>query len=434
MSKHALKLQLSSLDWLTLDALVGACSIWIGFKLTPYVETGLQNTHHVSLMTGVILFSILLSCTSHIVGLQDTNAPNDTWFTVSRSIFSVSLAIVGLAFVVNVVLYEQLGRYILAQAAFLSFGGLFAGRLILRHKDLAHRNIGLLGTIEDKLLLTKALNEVSNSIVFSVETINELQVALNTTSINYLIIAPSKEIYASNHILEWQQRGLVVASFASFMENSLSRIPSSHLTIQWFLDAKFQRQNTLYTHLKRLLDVIVGASGLICAAPFIIVFSILLKFGGTVFYSQARVGRNGQIFKIWKLRSMQDDAEKTGAQWAQKNDRRVTKLGKFLRKTRFDETPQFWNILRGDMSLIGPRPERPEFIVQLSKEIPFYNQRHVIRPGLTGWAQINYPYGASVEDAAKKLQFDLYYVKHASVLLDLQIILRTVGVIMKGSR
>jgi lipopolysaccharide/colanic/teichoic acid biosynthesis glycosyltransferase len=156
--------------------------------------------------------------------------------------------------------------------------------------------------------------------------------------------------------------------------------------------------------------------------------AIKLESRGPVFYSQIRSGLHNRSFKILKLRSMRTDAEKDGPKWAAAKDSRVTRIGSILRRTRLDEVPQFWNILRGEMSLVGPRPE------QLAEQIPYYQQRHLVKPGLTGWAQINYPYGATIEDALCKLRYDLYYIKHASVGLDLQIALRTIGVAMKGSR
>jgi lipopolysaccharide/colanic/teichoic acid biosynthesis glycosyltransferase len=151
-----------------------------------------------------------------------------------------------------------------------------------------------------------------------------------------------------------------------------------------------------------------------------------------VFYKQTRVGKDGEPFLIYKFRSMGIDAEKNGAQWADKNDVRVTRVGGFIRKYRLDELPQLYNIFRGDMSFVGPRPERPEFVDKLVHEVPFYSQRHNVKPGLAGWAQLNYPYGASVEDAMEKLKYDLYYVKHQSFLLDILVLVRTVEVVLFG--
>lgn len=156
------------------------------------------------------------------------------------------------------------------------------------------------------------------------------------------------------------------------------------------------------------------------------------KTGASVFYKQVRVGKNGEPFSIYKFRSMGVDAEKNGAQWADKNDMRVTRVGGFIRKYRLDELPQLYNVFRGDMSFVGPRPERPEFVEQLDKQIPFYAKRHSVKPGLAGWAQLNYPYGASVEDAEGKLKYDLYYVKHKSFLLDMLVLIRTIEVVLFG--
>jgi lipopolysaccharide/colanic/teichoic acid biosynthesis glycosyltransferase len=151
-----------------------------------------------------------------------------------------------------------------------------------------------------------------------------------------------------------------------------------------------------------------------------------------VFYKQERVGKDGKLFNILKFRSMRPDAEKDGAKWATKNDNRVTGIGNFIRKYRIDELPQLLNVIKGEMSFIGPRPERPQFVQQLIKEVPYYNQRHNVKPGLAGWAQLNYPYGASVNDSLEKLKFDLYYVKHQSLLLDILILIRTVEVVLFG--
>ncbi|MBI5850015.1 MAG: TIGR03013 family PEP-CTERM/XrtA system glycosyltransferase [Planctomycetes bacterium] len=189
---------------------------------------------------------------------------------------------------------------------------------------------------------------------------------------------------------------------------------------------------------KRLIDVVVSLVGLSLSLPICLLAAILIKLDskGPVFFSQERVGENGQTFFVHKLRTMRTDAEAAGPQWATKNDARVTRVGRVLRVARIDEIPQMLNVLTGRMSFVGPRPERPVFVEELSRKIPYYPLRHTVKPGLTGWAQVNHPYGASVEDAAEKLRYDLYYVKNISPLFDLNIILRTVGVILfgKGAR
>ncbi|MEE9330280.1 MAG: exopolysaccharide biosynthesis polyprenyl glycosylphosphotransferase [Parvularculaceae bacterium] len=199
-------------------------------------------------------------------------------------------------------------------------------------------------------------------------------------------------------------------------------------------DSPVVRGDALILGAKRLLDVICSLALLAFMLPLLIITSIVIRVDspGPVFYKQSRVGKNGKLFNVIKFRSMRLDAEKTGAQWATKSDPRVTRVGRFIRKTRIDEIPQAWNVLIGEMSFVGPRPERPEFTRKLDQQIPFYNDRHLVKPGLTGWAQVNYPYGASVEDAFEKQRLDLYYMKNFSLLLDLFIIIRTLRVAVKG--
>ena len=188
----------------------------------------------------------------------------------------------------------------------------------------------------------------------------------------------------------------------------------------------------MYTFTLRVIDVIVSLLGIavfIIISPLIILGNIFAN-RGPLFYTQERVGIQGKTFKIYKLRSMIKNAETEGAVWAQKNDTRITSFGKFLRNTRLDESPQFFNILKGDMSLIGPRPERPEFVKDLEEKIPFYAIRHVIRPGLTGWAQVNYPYANTIEEQETKLRYDLYYIKQRNTFLDFKILIKTITTVL----
>ena len=185
---------------------------------------------------------------------------------------------------------------------------------------------------------------------------------------------------------------------------------------------------------KRMLDLSFSIILAISTLPLMLLTAIAIKLdsAGPALYSQERVGENGRVFKIYKFRSMRSDAETGTPVWARDKDDRITRVGRFIRKTRLDELPQLWNVMRGDMSFVGPRPERPFFVEQLAREIPFYLQRHALRPGLTGWAQVKYQYGSTVEDAMEKLRYDLYYIKHLSVFFDLTIVLDTVKVILFG--
>lgn len=218
-------------------------------------------------------------------------------------------------------------------------------------------------------------------------------------------------------------------NLTNFYEKIIGKIPLMLLEKNWFLENLNGRHKNNFEIIKRFIDLFAAIFFGLISLLFIplIIIAIKLESKGKIIYQQERVGLNEKIFKVYKFRTMQENAEQNGAVWASANDPRITKIGKLLRKTRLDEVPQFLNIIIGNMSFVGPRPERPEFVEQLKQEIPFYNERHLIKPGLTGWAQINYPYGASVADAKEKLQYDLFYIKNQSVSLDISIILKTIN-------
>ena len=221
-----------------------------------------------------------------------------------------------------------------------------------------------------------------------------------------------------------------------FYEKFLGRIPSKKLDQSWLVRLDLRFRNPIGLRLKRLLDLSVAVVGLLVSFPllFIALVFIVLESGFPSFFKQQRTGFLGRPYTLFKLRTMKVDAEKSGAKWAVEGDRRVTRVGSFLRKWRIDEIPQFWNVLKGDMSVVGPRPERPEFQEELNKEIPHWNCRHLVKPGLTGWAQIRFRYASDSESSEEKLAYDLYYIKNASIILDIQIILSTLRSVAKGSR
>ena len=237
-------------------------------------------------------------------------------------------------------------------------------------------------------------------------------------------------------LLQYKLEGLQYYNYLEFYETYENKLPISHLSPKWFLEnTGFEiYHNNFNLKAKRLLDLLFALLIGIFAAPIIVLAAIIVKLEskGPVFFIQERIGEGNKKFNIVKFRSMTTDAEKDGPQWASKNDNRVTKFGKIMRATRIDELPQLWNVLRGEMSFVGPRPEREYFIQQLEKEIPYYNLRHTVKPGLTGWAQVMYPYGASVEDAYRKLQYDLYYIKHHSIPFDVKVLLKTVTIVIFG--
>jgi sugar transferase (PEP-CTERM system associated) len=229
--------------------------------------------------------------------------------------------------------------------------------------------------------------------------------------------------------------GVAIEECASFYEKLTGRVSLDMMRPSWLIFSSRARQARLSAVLRALFHRGVALIGALVSLPIALLTAALIKLDskGPVLYSQERVGKNGRAFRVYKFRSMRTDAEKDGPVWASKaGDARTTRVGRVIRKIRVDEIPQFWNILRGEMNFVGPRPERPHFVSQLAEEIPFYEQRHLIPPGLTGWAQIKYPYGASIEDARQKLQYDLYYIKNQSLLLDAVILFETVKTILFG--
>lgn len=237
-------------------------------------------------------------------------------------------------------------------------------------------------------------------------------------------------------LMQKKMHGFAILTITQFYEQILRKIPIDLVNLKDLIfESGFELTSRMFLQrVKRVSDILLSLLIFLLSWPFIFICGWLhkLESPGPIFYSQIRTGHHGEIFKIYKLRSMRTDAESNGAVWAQENDPRITKIGKFIRLTRIDELPQLWNVFKGDMSFIGPRPERPEFNVSLAEQIPFYDLRHSVRPGLTGWAQVRYPYGASVEDAKEKLQYDLYYIKNYSLLLDLEILVKTVQVVVFG--
>lgn len=236
-------------------------------------------------------------------------------------------------------------------------------------------------------------------------------------------------------VLPCLRRGCRVTNEAIFYEKATGQISVDDINPHWFLFADLQVHCQRKQAIKRVFDLLTSVVGLAVSAPLLPVIALLIKLddGGPIFYSQDRVGQNGKPFRVYKFRTMRVDAEGDGSVWAVRNDPRCTRVGRLLRRTRLDELPQLFNVLCGQMSLVGPRPERPDLVVSLNEQIPYFNERHLVKPGLTGWAQINFRYASTVDDAKRKLQYDLYYVKHMSIELDLMILLRTFGVFVRGA-
>jgi sugar transferase (PEP-CTERM system associated) len=255
------------------------------------------------------------------------------------------------------------------------------------------------------------------------------------TSIDRIVIAldDRRGELPVDGLLSMRFRGVTIEEVGSVLERLTGKLQLDGLRPSDLLFCEGFRMKPSQQFLLRIASTLVAAIGLILFLPLFpfVVLLVRLSSPGPVFFRQERVGLNGKIFNVYKFRTMVVNAEAEGAQWAQKNDPRVTRMGQFMRKTRLDEVPQLWNVLRGDMSFVGPRPERPEFVSWLAQELPFYDVRNMIRPGLTGWAQIRYGYGATLEQSREKLAYDLYYVKHQTLGLDLLIMFETIKTILR---
>jgi exopolysaccharide biosynthesis polyprenyl glycosylphosphotransferase len=300
---------------------------------------------------------------------------------------------------------------------------------ILLKSDPNYRIIAFIDVCDSDSIIKPDLKKLT---VLSLDAVNNL-------NISEIIItaAGSRKIDKATytHLLRIRERGFSVKNYIQVYEELTNKLLIQNYDKDfrhYFPFSEVSTDNRLYLAFQRITDIlfsVIGLCGFVLLLPIVLIANMIGN-RGPLMYSQERIGQHGTSFMIYKLRSMVVNAEENGAVWATKNDVRVTKFGRFLRKTRIDELPQFYNILKGEMSVIGPRPERQFFIDQLSKEIPFYETRNIIKPGLTGWAQVNTEYGATVSESLEKLQYDLYYIKHRGVFIDLQIIKKTLSTVI----
>jgi len=303
-------------------------------------------------------------------------------------------------------------------------------REVLDRPDAGYRIVGFVGTDAD--LLGKSL--INPRVIGMTE---ELDAIVKREHIDRIVVAMGERRgqLPTNKLLQLSLAGQVnIEEGASFYERITGRVSLNMVRPSWLIFSGRGRSTKISEVSRNVVHWLVALIGAILSLPIVLVTAVLIKLEskGPVFYKQERVGKNGRVFVLAKFRSMRVDAEESGPVWASKKDTRTTRVGRIIRKIRVDEIPQFWNILKGEMSFVGPRPERPHFVSQLAEEIPFYEQRHLIAPGLTGWAQIKYPYGASIEDARQKLQYDLFYIKNHGLFLDAIIMFETIKIILFG--
>jgi len=450
------------------EVLILLVSVYLGVTLTLIEGHGLSGAGGIEGGAGVLLikavvFTLVMFAVMMAMGLYQRDLRDGPRETLLRLGISFGLGLLLMAMVYAVMPQLFPGRWVFLLALICAFLGIVSCRfLAYQRTDMRlTRNVLVLGAGEKASQiqrLRRRTDRLGVNIVGFVDVVgsgpmvlpqdqllkvsSSLQQLAEEKRIDEIIVAldDRRKNIPIDEILECKLKGIRILEVSDYLERQLGKINLSALNPSNVVFSDGFSQAALRAGSKRLFDIIVSSLFLAAASPLMLIaaFSIWAESGckGSVIYRQQRVGMHGRPFDVLKFRSMCENAEKDGVQWASVNDSRVTRIGAFMRKTRIDELPQLLNVLQGDMSFVGPRPERPVFVEELKQEIPFYNLRHHVKPGITGWAQICYPYGSSVNDAREKLQYDLYYLKNYSVFLDITILLQTATVILwgKGAR
>ncbi|HEY0872596.1 MAG TPA: TIGR03013 family XrtA/PEP-CTERM system glycosyltransferase [Vicinamibacterales bacterium] len=432
-----------------LGAVYAAALIRFGEREFAFIDDDLPKALIIAGVTQVCLY---------LADLYDFRVITDR-----RELFVQSVQALGAASLILAAVYYWfpemvVGRGVFALTAVLVMTLVFGWRLVFEwtSRHLAPRQrLLVVGTTDAAARLGRELHGRADLGVEIVGFIDPDPAKLGTPMFNPAVIGTIEDIPAivrarnvdrvvvslsdargklpMDKLLDMRLQGVRFEHLASIYERYTGKIAVDNLRPSWLIFSEGFRNNRLQDLAKRGLDVMLSAACLVVALPIMAVIALAVRWSspGPALYHQERVGQHGRVFVIHKFRSMRSDAERdSGAVWAQADDTRVTPIGAILRRTRLDELPQLWNVLCGHMSIVGPRPERPEFVTGLTKQIPYYGQRHTVRPGLTGWAQVRYTYGASVEDALMKLQYDLYYIKNRSLAFDLFIMLKTVKTVL----
>lgn len=432
--------------WMLFDIVTTVLSLKIA-----YMFYGHLMLHHFFLAE-YFCFPIFFLIAGSVVGFYEKSVFSNLTRLFLSLFVTAFLAVAGLALLENVVLYKQVNRHVLVLIFIVNIGfiGLvrsvfssYAKHFVLRVLfvgDVSHAT-NFAGYFERDFgyyAYVGCCNDDSQSGSLRLGGIDSLGKICAEQRIDFVVVEDDyisrARVFDKSLLLV--RSNCVVMDEETFIEHSFEQVVVDKIDPFWFYRANLGVYDNFQWSLKRVIDIFCATIGLcfmILIYP-IIWIAIKLNSAGPVIYSQWRCGLFDKEFKIYKFRTMKVDAEANGAVWARENDERVTTVGSMLRKTRLDELPQFWNILIGDMSLVGPRPERPEFVKKIEEQVPYFCFRHFIKPGLTGFAQIKYRYGASTEDAKEKLKYDLYYVKNWSIFMDIRIILQTIVTVMKGSR
>ncbi len=406
-------------------------------------------------------FALIVWVAMISVGLYGSEATRSMRYACARLLVAVSLGIIALSvidfilpgstFWRSTLIYAMVLAIILAILNRLIIGGFlgasaFRRRVMVLGAGLRAQRLKKLAERPDSgfvIVSYIGMNESETGVLEAIprSAIHDLGRFVENLGASEVVLALEERRNAvpMKDLLRIKTMGVHVNDFSSFMERETGRVDLDSVNPSWLIFSDgFSSGRMISSAAKRLFDIIASSILLALTLPIIVIFAALIKLDskGSAFFRQTRVGLYGQSFPVIKLRSMRTDAEKDGAQWATKDDPRITRIGKFIRKVRIDELPQTWSVLKGHMSFVGPRPEVPQFVADLEDKLPFYAERHMVKPGITGWAQINYPYGASIEDSRHKLEYDLYYAKNYTPFLDLLILLQTLRVILwpEGAR
>ncbi len=423
----------------------------IGIDIGPFAE----RVHMLSGAALVVLTAMIS------VGVYGADSLRSLRYAGARLLVAVSLGIIALTFIDFIVPGQTFWRSTLAYAMGLSIVLLMLNRLIvggILGASAFRRRVLVLGAgqwaqrlrelslrpesgfvIVGYIAMSDKPKVVEEAIARSaIHDLNRFVENLGASEV-VLALEERRNALPLKDLLRIKTAGVHVNDFSSFLERETGRVDLDTLNPSWLIFSDgFSSGRAVSSVAKRLFDILASGILLGLTFPLILLFALLVKLDsrGPAFFRQTRVGLYGQPFEVIKLRSMRTDAECNGAQFAQTDDPRVTRVGRFIRKVRIDELPQTWSVLKGEMSFVGPRPERPQFVDELEKDLPYYAERHMVKPGITGWAQVNFPYGASLDDSRQKLEFDLYYAKNYTPFLDLLILLQTLRVVLwyEGAR
>ncbi len=441
--------------WPFYDAVVSTLAVFLGHRLSPSFSFSADTTSGAAMVIGSSALFVVLG--GVVSGLYERDSFESFVSLAVRVILAAFLSWAAIMAVSYALVFHLIGRWIIGISFACVVVGLLIPRALVRAgARRARRRVLLLGDRQCLSELRAILDRDGNGGFELVDlgrkseassALKGIQAASWTgglslkackdAGVDVVVLADGQQSVPGQEIVEFLSAGVDVLDAVTFVERHFHRELIGCVDASYLVSAPLRSCRPSLCAIKRLTDVAAASMGLILTLPLWPLMALLIKLTsrGPTFYKQTRVGLLGKPFTIYKFRTMNGDAERDGRPvWAKPRDPRATAVGRILRKSRLDEIPQFWNILRGEMSFVGPRPERPEFVAQLTEKTPCYNWRHLLRPGLTGWAQVKFHYGGNEQDAREKLSYDLYYVKHVSFLLDAYIGLRTLGVFVRGSR